>query len=201
MLICWAHRAEDDWRDRVRAWLQGTACDAWLVRYVSEDPLEYALKWAAEEAAGRWTAYYEAASIGALTTGGLVLRKREDGGDGRLATADAESGPTGSASDQIERVFAALEFGGDLCEERLRLAPHLLDEQLAWVDGAYRHVRLAIRLDDGAGVEVTVDPAALPALFALDGSRRVRELPGTDAALPTIQRLFEAGFVERVQAL
>jgi methylase of polypeptide subunit release factors len=198
MLICWAHGAADDWRDRMRAWLEGTTCDAWLVRYVSEDPLEYALKWAAEEAVGRWTAYYEAGSIGALTTGGLVLRKRADGGAGQLATADAESGPTGSASDQIDRVFDALEFTGDLREERLRLAPHVLDEQLAWVDGAYRHVRLAIRLDDGAGVEVTVEPAALPALFALDGSRPVRELPRVEDALPTIRRLFEAGFVGRV---
>lgn len=200
MLICWAHGAEDDWRDRVRAWLHGTGCDAWLVRYVTEDPLEYALKWAAEEAAGRWTDYYDAAAIGALTTGGLVLRKRADDAAGRVATADAESGPTGSASDQIERVFDALDFQGDLREERLRLAPHVLDEQLAWMDGAYRHVRLAIRLDAGAGVEVKVDPAALPALFALDGSSRVRELPGADAALPTIRRLFEAGFVGRVQA-
>jgi methylase of polypeptide subunit release factors len=198
MLICWAHGAEDDWRERVGAWLEGTGCDAWVVRYVSEDPLEYALKWAAEAVTARWTAYYEAASIGMLTTGGLVLRKREDGGAGRLVTADAETGPTGSASDQIARVFAALDFGGDLREERLRLAPHVLDEQLAWVDGAYRHVRLAIRLDDGAGVEVPVDPVALPALFALDGSKPVGELPGADAALATIRRLFEAGFVGRV---
>jgi hypothetical protein len=166
---------------------------------VSEDPLEYALKWTTEEAAGRWTAYYEAASIGMLTTGGLVLRKRADGAGVRLATADAEAGPTGSASDQIERVFDALEFAGDLRDERVRLAPHILDEQLAWVDGAYRHVRLASRLDDGAGVEVAVDPVALPALFALDGSRRVRDLPGSDDALPTIRRLFDAGFVGRVE--
>jgi hypothetical protein len=127
-----------------------------------------------------------------------VLRKRKGDGEGRFAAADAESGPTGSASDQIERVFAALDFGGDLREERLRLAPHVLDEQLAWVDGAYRHVRLAIRLDDGAGVEVNADPAALPALFACDGSKPVRALPAADAALPTIRRLFEAGFVGRV---
>jgi methylase of polypeptide subunit release factors len=198
MLICWAHGAKGDWRDRVRSWLDGAGCDAWLVRYVSEDPLEYALKWAAEEAADRWTAYYESASIGTLTTGGLVLRKRKDGGDGGLATADAESGPTGSASDQIERVFAALEFEGDLREERLRLASHVLDEQLARVDETYRHARLAMRLDDGAGVEVAVDPEALPALFALDGSKPVRDLPDADAALPTIRRLFEAGFAGRV---
>jgi len=198
MLICWTHGADDDWRDRVRAWLRESGCDAWLVRYVSEDPLEYALNWAGEEAAGRWTDYYEAASIGGLTTGGLVMRKRTDGDAGRLVTTDAESGPTGSASDQIARVFDTLEFAGDLRDERLRLAPHVLDEQLAWVDGTYRHTRLAIRLDEGAGVEVSVDPGALPALFALDGSKPVRELPGADNALPTIQRLFEAGFVGRV---
>lgn len=198
MLICWAHGEDEDWADRVRSWLQATACDAWLVRYVSEDPLEYALKWAGEEAAERWADYYEEASIGALTTGGLVLRKRPDGGDGRFASMDADSGPTGSASDQIARVFDALAFAGDLRDERLRMAPHVLDEQLAWVDGTYRHVRLAIRLDEGAGVEVPVDPGALPALFALDGSRPVRDLPGVDDALPTIQRLFEAGFVGRV---
>jgi methylase of polypeptide subunit release factors len=198
MLICWSHGAEDDWRDRVRGWLAGAGCDAWLVRYVTEDPLEYALKWAGEAAAGRWVEYYDGASIGTLTTGGLVLRKRTDDDDGWFATADAESGPTGAASDQLERLFAAHDYRGDLRAERLWLAPHVLDEQLVWSNGAYRHVRLATRLDEGAGVEVTVDPAALPALFALDGSRPVGDLPGADAALPTIQRLFEAGFAGRV---
>jgi methylase of polypeptide subunit release factors len=201
MLICWAHGAEDDWRDRVRGWLAGAGCDAWLVRYVTEDPLEYALKWAGEAgAAGRWVEYYEQTSTGSLTTGGLVLRKRADGDDGWFATADAESGPTGAASDQLERLFAAHDHRGDLRTERLWLAPHVLDEQLAWSDGAYRHVRLVTRLDKGAGVEVPVDPAALPALFALDGTRPVSELPDADAALPTIQRLFEAGFVERTNS-
>jgi methylase of polypeptide subunit release factors len=199
MLICWTHRAEDGWPERVRGWLEGTGCDAWLVRYATEDPLEYALKWTGEEAAARWTAYYETAAIGALTTGGLVLRKRTAaGGALRLGASDAASGPSSSASDQIERVLAALRFRGDLREERLCLAPHVLDEQLTWVDGAYRHVRLAVRLNEGAGVEVAVDPPALPALFALDGSKRVCDLPGAAAALPTIRRLFEAGLVGRV---
>jgi methylase of polypeptide subunit release factors len=196
MLICWAHGAGDDWRDRVREWLAGTGCDAWLVRYVTEDPLEYALKWAGEAAAGRWVAHYEQAALGSLTTGGLVLRKRAHGDEGWFATADAVSGPTGAANEQLERLFAAHDYRGDLRAERLLLAPHVLDEQLEWSDGAYRHVRLASRLDEGAGFEVPVDPAALPALFALDGTRPVGELPGAAAALPTIRRLFEAGFLE-----
>jgi predicted RNA methylase len=32
MLICWTHGAVDDWSERVRGWLEGTGCDAWLVR-------------------------------------------------------------------------------------------------------------------------------------------------------------------------
>jgi methylase of polypeptide subunit release factors len=200
MLICWAHGAEADWRNRVREWLGGAGCDAWLVRYVTEDPLEYALKWAGEAAAGRWVDYYEQAALGSLTTGGLVLRKREDGADGWFATADAAAGPTGAASNQLERVFAAHDYRGDLRTERLWLAQHVLDEQLEWSDGAYRHVRLAARLDEGAGIEVPIDPAALPALFALDGTKPVGELPGVEAALPTIQRLHEAGFVERTNS-
>ncbi len=198
MLICWTHGADDAWSARVHEWLEGAGCDAWLVRYVTEDPLEYALKWSAAGATDRWVDYYEHASIDRLTTGGLVLRRRNDEGDGWFVAADAESGPTGPAGEQIERLFAARDFGGDLRDECLRLAPHVLDEQLSWDDGAYREVRLALRLAEGAGVEVPVEPAALPALFVLDGSRPLRELPAAEAALPTIRRLFEAGFVERV---
>ena len=198
MLICWGHPAGDDWRERVRGWLGGAGCDAWLVRYVTEDPLEYALKWAGEAAAERWIEYYDRASIGTLTTGGLVLRKRVEHGDGWFASADAESGPTGPASDQLERVFAAHDFRGDLRAERLRLAPHVLDEQLLWSEGRYRHAHLVTRLDEGAGVEVPIDPAALRALFALDGSLAVGDLPDAAAAFPTIQRLHEAGFAGRV---
>jgi hypothetical protein len=196
MLICWAHDADADWAETVRAWLAGAGCDAWLVRYATEDPLEYALRWAGAEASARWVEYYRSASIGALTTAGLVLRKRA-GGDGWLEVADAESGPTGPAGAQIERIFAARDFAGDLADERLRLAPHALDERLSWIDGGYRAAHLTARLDEGAGVAVAIDPQALRALFVLDGSTAVRDLPDATAALPTIRRLFEAGFVER----
>ena len=94
-------------------------------------------------------------------------------------------------------MFAAHDFRGDLRAERLRLAPHVLDEQLLWSEGGYRHAHLVTRLDEGAGVAVTVDPAALRALFALDGSLPVGDLPDAEAAFPTIRRLYEAGFVER----
>lgn len=196
MLISWAHAAEEDWAETVRAWLSGAGCDAWLVRYVTEDPLEYALKWGGVAAAERWLDYHRRYDITWLTTGGLVLRRRA-GGANWFSASDAATGPSGSASAQIERVFAAQGFTGDLLEERLAAAPHRLTEQLAWVGGGYRHEMLSAQLEEGVGVSVDVDPAALPALFALDGSRRVRDLPGAEAALPSLQRLFGTGFVER----
>lgn len=198
MLICWGHDAGADWSARVRGWLADAACDAWLIRYATEDPLEYALKWSSPEAAARWVSYYEASSIGALTTGGLVVRKRAAPGAGWFAAADAASGPTGPAGAQIARIFDAFDARGDLRDDCVRLEAHVLDEQLAWEDGTYRHVRLAVRPDEGAGLEVAVDPVALPALFALDGSKRVRDLPDAEAALPTIRRLCEAGLAVRI---
>jgi methylase of polypeptide subunit release factors len=196
-LVCWAHGADEDWSRPLREWLAGSGCDAFVVRYVVEDPLEYALKWADADAVDRWVEYYRDAGIEALSTGGVVLRKRADRAEGWIETAEAETGPAGPASDQLVRIFAARDFDGDLLDERLALAPHRLEERLAWQDGAYRPEHLALALDEGVGVEVAVDPAALPALFALNGDRPLRELPDAEAALPTVRRLFALGFAER----
>jgi methylase of polypeptide subunit release factors len=197
-LVCWTHDADEDWSRPLREWLAGSGCDAFVVRYVVEDPLEYALKWAEADAVDRWVDYYRAAGIEALSTGGVVLRKRADDADGWIETAEAETAPSGSASDQLLRVFAAHDFDGDLLDAHLSLAPHRLEERLAWRDGAYRPEHLALVLDEGAGVEVAVDPASLPALFALNGERPLRELPDAEAALPAVRRLFALGFAERV---
>jgi methylase of polypeptide subunit release factors len=193
-LVCWAHGVGEDWSRPLREWLAGSGCDAFVIRYVGEDPLEYALKWAEPDAVDRWVDYYRGAGIESLSTGGVVLRKRADAEDGWIETADAETGPTGPASDQLLRIFAAQDFDGDLLDERLALAPHQLEERLAWRDGAYRPDHLALALDEGAGVEVAVDPVALPALFALNGERPLRELPDAEAALPSVRRLFASGF-------
>jgi hypothetical protein len=126
-----------------------------------------------------------------------VLRRRSKGGDGWLAALDAETGPNGEGGEQLLRIFAARDFAGDLLDERLALAPHTLSERLAWSGGSYRAEHLALSLEDGIGLEASVEPAALPTLFELNGERPLRELPGAKAALPTVRRLFEAGFVAR----
>lgn len=193
-LACWLHDEDEDWSAPVRRWLDGSGCDAVLVRYVGDDAVSYATKWS-EDDPERWLDHYRAHGIVRFASGGVVLRRS---GGNRVVAFDAADGPTGSASDQLLRIFAGLDFDGDLLDERLALAPHRLEEHLAWTGGCYASERLVLHLDDGLGVEAPVDPAALPTLFALDGSRPLRELPGAEAALPTIRSLFELGFVERV---
>ena len=195
LLACWLHDEDEDWSTPVRGWLAGSGCDAVIVRYVGDDAISYATKWTEDDGdADRWLAHYREQGFERFATGGIVLRR--NGGE-RVLALDADDGPMGSASEQLQRIFAALEFRGDLMEERLALAPHRLDEQLVWTDEGYAPERLVLRLDEGLGVDAPVDPAALRALFALDGSRPLREVPGIDEAVPTIRRLFELGFVER----
>jgi methylase of polypeptide subunit release factors len=195
MLLCWLPDEEEDWSAPVRRWLVGSGCDAVVVRYVADDAISYGTKWTEDESdTDRWIDYFDAAGIDCFATGAVVLRKA---GTERVVAYDAADGPSGSASDQLLRIFDALDFDGDLLGERLALAPHRLAEQLAWTGTGYAPEYLTLRLDEGAGLDAPVDPAALQTLFALDGSRPLRELPGAEAALPTIRRLFELGFVER----
>ncbi len=197
-LVSWAHGEDADWSHPLRDWLAGSGCDAFVVRYAAEDPLDYALKWAAPEAVERWVAYYADEGLEAFSTGGVVLRRRTNDAEGWFAPFDAETGPTGAGGEQLLRIFAAHDFVGELLDERLTLVPHVLNERLAWRDGSYRGEHLALALEAGVGLEVELEPAALPTLFALDGSRPLRELPGAETSLPTVRRLFEAGFVERL---
>lgn len=195
-LVSWVHAAAEDWAEPVRRWLAGLGCDAIVVRYVGEDALEYATRWAGPEAADRWLAHYQEAGLERFATGGVVLRLRADDREPLFLALDADTAPSGPAGAQLERILAAHDFADDLLHERLALAPHRLDETLAWTGEGYAPERLVLRLDEGLGVEPPVDPAALPALFRLDGSRPLRELPDAERALPTIRRLHALGFLE-----
>jgi hypothetical protein len=163
-LVCWAHAEDGEWSEPLREWLAGSGCNAF----------------------DRWVAHYAEEGLSAFSTGGVVLRRRPGDGDSWFAAVDAETGPTGSGSEQLLRILAAHDFGGDLRGARLE-----------WRGGSYRAEHLALALEEGIGLELSVEPATLPALFDLNGSRPVRELTGAEAALPTIRRLLEAGFVER----
>jgi methylase of polypeptide subunit release factors len=198
-LASWAHGKDEDWSRPVRDWIAGSGCDAIVVRYVCDDDVGYAVKWAADDSVDRWLDYYRDSGIGQISTGAVVLRRRDGRRSHWVEAVDAFTGPSPSAGAQLERMFAGrdlLESSPDLLREHLALVPHRLQESLVWTGDAYAPQHLALTLDDGVGIEGPLQAPALRTLFGLDGSRPLEELPDARDALPTIERLLELGFVE-----
>jgi len=81
LVLSWAIRAGEEPDDPVLRWVDGIGCDALLLRYNVETPLQYAVGWNAndpdaDDAVDRWLAYYDELGIEALAYGALTLRRR-----------------------------------------------------------------------------------------------------------------------------
>jgi hypothetical protein len=48
LLADWLHPGSGEWSWPVKSWLTGLGCDAWVLRFNSEDPLDYARNWLAQ---------------------------------------------------------------------------------------------------------------------------------------------------------
>ncbi|MHA7661674.1 DUF7059 domain-containing protein [Mycolicibacterium sp. HS_4_1] len=223
MLASWPHPADGDWVAPVRSWFAGSGCDAWVLRFATHDPIEHAETWlmqsvhaTAEFAAAldRWLAFYHDQGIEALTTGAIIMQ-RNGADDEYLWTDDMPGSPTGSASDQIQRVFThrrrlTRTSGGDLLDAVLAPLPGTrLDQALSRGDAGYEPAPTQLWVLPGLSVCATVSPVALPVMLELDGQRPLRDLiaaaadaTGFDSdqvradALAAATRLIELGLVD-----
>ena len=208
----------------MRSWLTGLGCDAWVLRFASQDPLGYAYNWLAQtehtsegfaSALDRWLDYYRQQRIDAVTTGAIILHRRQDTG-GHIWVDDMPTCPSGPAGAQIQRAF----------EQRDRLSrladpAHLLDEVLAPLhgtsldqtlhraQGVYQPADTQLCVQPGLTIGVAVPAAALPVILELDGQRPLRDLVSKavnntgfdpeqvrDQTLTTAQRLIQLGLVD-----
>jgi SAM-dependent methyltransferase len=193
----WAHIAGEDWQERIAGWLEGTGCDAWVLRLETHDAAAYAEMWirdteraAGEEAArlfGEWMRYYESRGIEAVSTGLIALRRSARGSHWiRIEDAPATSG--GAIGGAIRLGFELRDYleacGAEerLLEERLRVAPGVrLDQECEWEDAGWRVSAATIRLSGGLHYQSPID-LRLAAMLALsDGRRTLRELITTTA--------------------
>ena len=53
VLANWALCDGEHWSDRPRRWVEGTGCDAWILRSETQDALTYAAAWTRGPEAGR----------------------------------------------------------------------------------------------------------------------------------------------------
>jgi len=171
VLVSWLARSRNDPDEHVRAWLEGSGCDAWILGLSAADPLDHAAGWnehlqlqpeAYDAAIAEWTAYFDELGADWITEGAVVLHRRH--GDVHTVRADpVDEDELEFASDQLERVFAAFAAfaanGDDILDGRLQLADDVRFEQDLDRSGAVTSTLLV--LDEGTcpDVELELDVA------------------------------------------
>jgi len=229
VLVSWLAASEDDPDARLHEWLAGNGCDVWALGLSGADPLDHAAGWNEhvsddpDELAAtldEWTSYFDALGAGWITEGAVLMRKRD--GEHNVVRADAaDEEELEFASDQVERVFAALAFvarsgATAILDAELMLADEVRFDQELDRRGEIREVRIV--LEEGTYPEVELPLEVAELLTSLDGAttlaraieRTARrfELSKRETAelrhdaLRVARELFEQGFFEltRVRA-
>jgi methylase of polypeptide subunit release factors len=223
--ISWIADPDSDVTAPVERWLSGSGCDAWLLHYRTDTPLETAAVWNSTESGDAtryaqlidsWLAYYRDLGIRGIAYGSLLLRRRA--GANWFRTDPLPAGRLKPASDHILRVFAAHDLlagasdASALLDERVRVVPKATVEQrVRFQNGEPTVDSMTLVLEEGVGFQAGMDPQVLHLLTQLDGTRTLREAlaegakrEGTAeveryarAGLPAARRMFELGFLER----
>ncbi|MCG7592674.1 methyltransferase [Mycobacterium sp. PSTR-4-N] len=177
----WIIRDGQDWRERVRAWLDGSGLHAWVVQREFADPISYVSLWTSdagelpEDAArrgGRWLDWFDAEGIAGVGMGMVVVRAPRHG-ENRAPEqifeeiTGADEQPTGP---EVEAFFARREYlhrvsDDQLLATRLTTAPVFLEEQSLPGPEGWQTVGAAVRRPGGPGAVIGVDEVSR-ALFA-----------------------------------
>lgn len=191
ILISWALKKDQEWSQPLRRWLQGLPCDAWLLHYLTEDPLTQAAKWNRPgltldivdygAALDRWTDYYEREGIDQIAFGAVILRCRSGGSN--WVRADSIKGGHGSSSALVLRVFEAedhlraLSDEGALLDVKFALVPeHRLEQRLASSGGKWQLQDATLSLSEGIGFQGGLDIHTALLLQSLDGASTLRQV-------------------------
>jgi len=166
-------------------------CDAWLLHYLTEDPLTQAAKWNRPgltldivdygAALDRWTDYYEREGIDQIAFGAVILRCRSGGSN--WVRADSIKGGHGSSSALVLRVFEAedhlraLSDEGALLDVKFALVPeHRLEQRLASSGGKWQLQDATLSLSEGIGFQGGLDIHTALLLQSLDGTSTLRQV-------------------------
>jgi SAM-dependent methyltransferase len=191
VLVSWVHSNGEDWSDPLKAWVEGSGCDALLLRYATHDPLQYAAGWnrplradaeAYASALDRWSEHFERLGVEAISWGAVILRRRA--GDNWIWAYSPSSQRVTTGGAHVLRLFHARDLLDEwsdnaLLDQRLELvAGHRL-EQTSQVEGGTRTVSSTVlEQTEGLRFALAIDEATAEMLQLLDGQRPLREVLG-----------------------
>ncbi len=203
MLGNWEHQGGQDWRERVRGWLQD-GVDAWVVQREVQDPVEYATMWLRdggttperdrvgfEAALGAWIDDFAARRVEAVGFGYVVLHRPDEADAGGRApwrvleeVGTQPTGPLGPhvAASVASRSRLAGMSDAEVAALRPVVAPDVTEE---------RHLRpgdsepslILLRQGGGFARTVQADTALAALVEVADGELSVGQIATAVAAL------------------
>jgi methylase of polypeptide subunit release factors len=185
MLCEWAQVGDQPWEERIAEWLDGSGCDAWVMKGLTQYPEEYAQHRIRETThdTGRdqelyegYMDYYRSRGVQAIHDGLIVMRRRS--GKNWVRIEEVPKTPSGDLGELILSTFAAhdllLEMESDekLLAIKPRLAAHVRLEQVCNQAGNSWHAEsLTLRLTRGFPFHWKVQPLVAEFLATCDGTR------------------------------
>lgn len=190
VLFNWHHQDEDDWTNRPEQWLSTDTCDAWLLRFHSEDPLVYAAQWLRpteheryDDLLNQWVDYYQQIGAARVSAGALILRKRSGKNHWLRYDTLPEGKRVGDCGDQIDRIMdsedllCSIERDDCLLDLSLRLSSdHRMEQVLSVEDDRWVVRSRSLRQTKGLTFSGEVDPFIADLLAGCNGRRPLREL-------------------------
>lgn len=189
MLCEWAQVKGQSWEERLTEWLEGTGCDAWVLKGLTQDPEEYAQHRISETSQDTsqdavnyqgYMDYYRRRGVEVIHDGLIVMRRR--GGKNFIRLEEVPSKASGTLGDLILGTFAAHdllrehESGADLLGLRLRLSENARLEQIARPGPkGWAAESLVLRLVSGFPFHIDTQPLVADFLVMCDGERTVGE--------------------------
>jgi methylase of polypeptide subunit release factors len=222
MLCEWAQVGEQPWEDRIAEWLDGTGCDAWVMKGLTQHPEEYAQHRIREttpdtgcdqELYEGYMDYYRTRGVQSIHDGVIVMRRRS--GKNWVRIEEVPKTPSGDLGELVLSTFAAhdllLEMESDekLLAIKPTLSPHVRLEQVCKQGGNAWHAEsLTLRLTRGFPFHWKVQPLVAEFLATCDGTRTADQAfealaVSANAPVDTVRReclsmmrkLIERGFV------
>ena len=223
MLASWGQLEGEEWSLPPQQWLEGSGCDAVILRADTKDVLTYASAWISpadpkfDHTLQQWLTYYRDSEIDSITVATVLLRRRS-GVRNWVYTDELPQGAAEPVTPHLLRIFEGrtllsdAEDGERILGERFRMTPeHRLEQYLGYEDGRYALKAMQLRLTEGLPLWGSVDEISLHLLARCDGSRTLREAIAelaekvdveveelTPPALALVTKLLGLGFLERV---
>lgn len=206
MVLEWVQVRGQDWRDRLREWLAGSGCDAWILRGYTREAGAYARERIMQTGAmqndpaalSRWLTYYRERRVEEIHGGRLALRRRA--GSNWVRIEEMPLDPGGPIGEAVWQAFAGMDFldrhrtDETMLAARPRLSPDVqLEQQMRQVNGRWQSVGMTLRFIAGVPANTRLEPPVADFLAGLDGHHTLGELAGAlskrvNADLRTVER-------------